>query len=72
MRARQNVVLELGIFQPKLGRSKVLPFYEEGIEIPSDIAGVVYTPLDSAGHWKYRMANELKDAGFEIDLNNIR
>lgn len=71
-RARQNVVLELGYFLAKLGRSNVLPLLEQGVEIPSDMAGIVYTPLDSTGNWKYKMGNELKAAGFEVDLNKIK
>lgn len=68
-RARQNVVLELGYFIAKLGRSKVLPLYSQGVELPSDIHGVVYIPLDSAGTWRFSIAKELKEAGFSVDAN---
>ncbi|TWP45972.1 hypothetical protein FKR81_37765 [Lentzea tibetensis] len=67
-RARQNVVLELGLFLGMLGRSKVAALYEGGVEIPSDFAGVVYISLDSEG-WKMKLATELKNAGIEVDLN---
>jgi hypothetical protein len=39
-RARQNVVLELGWFMAKLGRSKVVILSKGELEIPSDILGV--------------------------------
>lgn len=70
-RARQNVVLELGYFLAKLGRSNVCALHEAGVEIPSDIMGVVYIPLDSGEGWKYRMAKELQAAGYAVDLNRL-
>lgn len=68
-RARQNVVLELGYFIAKLGRSNVLPLYSEGVEIPSDIHGLLYVPIDKANSWKFTLAKELKEAGYNIDAN---
>ena len=58
-RARQNVVLELGFFMAKLGRGHVCALYEPGVEIPSDYTGVLYIPLDKAGAWKSKLADEL-------------
>lgn len=69
LRARQNVILELGYFLGKIGRDKVCPLYVSGVEIPSDYHGVVYTLLDDAGAWKLALARELKVAGFPVDLN---
>ena len=68
-RARQNVILELGYFVGKLGRSRVAVLHEDGVEIPSDFHGVVYVPLDSGETWKLRLAREMKAAGLNIDLN---
>lgn len=70
-RARQNVILELGYFLAKLGRSKVLPLYEDGVELPSDISGVLYTKIDESENWKFRLVKELKSAGFKVDANDI-
>lgn len=70
-RARQNVVLELGYFLGKLGRQNVMPLYEEGVELPSDISGVLYTIIDESENWKFRLVKELKDAGFKVDANDI-
>lgn len=68
-RARQNVLVELGYFLGKLGRSRVCALREEGVEIPSDLAGVLYVPFDAAGAWRLRLASEIKAAGIEVDLN---
>jgi predicted nucleotide-binding protein len=70
-RARQNVILELGFFLGKLGRKGVCPLYQQGVELPSDIAGVVYVALDEHGAWRLKLAQELKAAGIEIDLNDL-
>lgn len=70
-RARQNVVLELGFFLGKLGRQRVCALYEQGVEIPSDYSGVLFTPLDDAGAWKFALAKELKAVGLPVDLNDV-
>jgi len=72
-RARQNVVLELGFFIGKLGRNSVMVLYspEQGFELPSDIAGLLYTKFDKEEAWRYRLANELKTRGYDIDLNKL-
>jgi predicted nucleotide-binding protein len=69
MRARQNVVFELGLFIGLLGRSSVAVLYEQGVELPSDMNGVLYTALDNAGAWKLNLARELLAAGVSVDLN---
>jgi predicted nucleotide-binding protein len=68
-RARQNVVLELGFFFGLLGRTRVCVLYEDGVELPSDIEGLVYVKLDNA--WKLTLGRELHQAGFIVDLNNL-
>jgi predicted nucleotide-binding protein len=67
-RARQNVILELGYFLGKLGRKGVCALRKGEVEIPSDFAGVIYTPFDAHEGWKITLARELKAAGLEIDL----
>jgi len=71
LRARQNVILELGFFLGKLGRHRVCTLYEDGVELPSDYSGVLFTALDSAGAWKLAIAKELKAARLPVDLNDI-
>lgn len=70
-RARQNVILELGFFLGKIGRSNVLVLYkqEQNFEIPSDYSGVLFVAYDTSGHWKMELAKELKAAGHEVDAN---
>ncbi|SHE43618.1 Predicted nucleotide-binding protein containing TIR-like domain [Litoreibacter ascidiaceicola] len=70
-RARQNVVMELGFFASKLGRSKICVLKSKGVEAPSDIMGVVYTEIDGAEAWRMSLAQELLHAGYEIDLNRL-
>jgi predicted nucleotide-binding protein len=71
-RARQNVILELGYFMGKLGRKRVAPLYREGTELPSDIHGLVYIPLDDAGAWRYRLASELAAIGYDVAFDRIQ
>lgn len=42
LRARQNVIFELGYFCSSLGRERVCLVYEDGVELPSDLSGVKY------------------------------
>jgi len=70
-RARQNVVFELGYFIAKLGRERVRALYTEGVKLPSDYKGVLYTEFDSTGAWKLELAREIKAVGIELDLNKL-
>lgn len=69
-RARQNVILELGYFIGRLGRSDVCALVRGNLELPSDFAGVVYESMDRDG-WRNALARELEDAGFEIDWKKV-
>jgi predicted nucleotide-binding protein len=70
-RSRQNVIFELGFFFGKLGRQKVAVIFSGDVELPSDVHGLTYIPLDPAGAWKNALARELRAAGFTVDLNRI-
>ncbi|RYZ85821.1 MAG: nucleotide-binding protein [Proteobacteria bacterium] len=70
-RAGQNVVLELGYFIGKLGESRILPLYASGVELPSDVHGLLYVELDPPGNWKFSLVRELKAAGYEVDANKL-
>jgi predicted nucleotide-binding protein len=63
-RGRQNVVFELGFFFAKLGRDRVIVLRDRAVEDPSDIAGLMYEPLE--GDWKTRLLKELNYAGVTI------
>ena len=69
LRARQNVIFELGFFIGRLGRNRVCGLYTTNVEIPSDYSGVLYIPLDEHGAWRMSLAKELKAAGFPVDMN---
>ena len=69
LRARQNVVLEFGYFIAKLGRGPVVALHEVGVELPSDVSGVLYKSL--AGNWHTELARELKAAGIDIDFSKL-
>lgn len=69
LRARQNVILELGFFLAKLGRRRVCALYQHDVEIPSDYSGVLFVPIDEGGAWRFALAKEVKAAGLEVDLN---
>ena len=67
-RARQNVVFEAGYFMGKFGRDRVILIAEKGIEIPSDLNGVVYTDRDN---WQFDVCKELYAMGYSIDMNKL-
>ncbi len=65
-RARQNVVLELGMLLAKIGRSKVaiLLSQAEDMEKPSDIDGLIYIPFrDNVEDTKLSLAKEMQSNG---------
>ena len=70
-RARQNVVFEHGYLIGKLGRNTVCALVKDSVEVPNDISGIVYIPLDSNGGWKIPLAKEMKSSGYEIDFNTF-
>lgn len=65
-RARQNVVFEHGYMVAKLGRNKAIALVEKGVEIPSDLNGVVYVSLENSD-WKNQIMRELESAGLKVD-----
>ena len=71
-RARQNVIAELFYFMGKLGRGRVCALKKDDLEIPSDIAGLVYTPLDSGGGWRIALLRELEAAGYAVKWEAMR
>lgn len=67
-RARQNVIFEAGFFAGRLGRQNVILIANSNIEMPSDLAGVVYS---SNKMWQVEVLQELKAMGFGIDMNKV-
>ena len=74
-RARQNVVLELGMLLALLGRKRVaiLLKQQENMERPSDIQGLIYIPFKDnlqkeAGPM---LAKEMATQGYDIDIKKL-
>ena len=70
LRARQNVILELGFFFGKLGFERVfvvsaaLPVFPN-FERPSDLHGIVFESMTDPA-WKERLARKLRQGGFVL------
>lgn len=62
VRARENVMHEIGYFQGKYGLGNVVLLHEEGVNIPSNIHGLVYIPFpkDTAEATQGAITRELK------------
>lgn len=71
VRARQNVVFEHGFLIGKLGRENVSALVDGKLELPNDISGVVYISLDEASAWQLQLAKEMKQSGYNIDMNKL-
>lgn len=74
-RARQNVVLELGMLLVKLGRPRVaiLLGSQVDMERPSDIQGLIYIPFktDLQKEAGPLLAKEMAEQGYAIDVKNL-
>lgn len=73
-RARQNVVLELGMLLAKLGRERVAILIKDqkDLEKPSDISGLVYISFtDNVEEGKTQLYKKLLSAGFSIDPQKL-
>ena len=70
-RARQNVVFEHGYLIGKIGRENVCALVKGNIETPNDISGVVYIKMEGEKEWKYKVADEMKESGYNVDLTKI-
>ncbi len=44
-RVRENVMHEIGFFQGLYGRARVILLHEDGVNIPTNLSGVVYSPF---------------------------
>lgn len=74
LRARQNVVLELGLLLSKLGRARVaiLLKNQEKMERPSDIQGLIYLPFtDDVADTKVQLAKEMEKQGLSIAMAKL-
>ena len=66
-RARQNVILEMGMLLGKLGRKKIAILVKGVVEKPSDIDGILYLEYNSTITEKGNaLITRLKQSGFKI------
>jgi predicted nucleotide-binding protein len=74
-RARQNVVLELGMMLSRLGRSRVAIILKQqaNMERPSDIQGLIYIPFkdDLQKEAGTILAKEMVAQGYHIDVARL-
>jgi predicted nucleotide-binding protein len=70
-RACQGVVFEMGFLAAALTPHCVCVLYEDGVELPCDLGGMVYVRLDPAGTWQSKLLLQLRGAGFSYDLNGL-
>ncbi|MFT4108812.1 TIR domain-containing protein [Propionicimonas sp.] len=74
-RARQNVVLELGMLLVKLGRPKVAILLGSQVQMerPSDIQGLIYIPFkgDLQKEAGPLLAKEMAEQGYAIDVKRL-
>ena len=71
-RARQNVVLEMGMLLSSLGRSNVVILQKQHLEQPSDAAGILYLNFnDHVRETVPRLIQRLKQAGFTFNEAQI-
>jgi predicted nucleotide-binding protein len=66
-RARQNVIFEFGYFVGKLSRKNVCCIYKEGVQLPSDLNGLIYKPVKkSIEEVGLFVMKELKNVGLDV------
>ncbi len=71
-RARQNVVLELGMVLARLGRNRVAILHKGSVELPSDISGLLYIPFaERIEEVTPRLFKELENAGYAPDPSGL-
>src|SRR6266566_2713221 len=71
-RARQNVVLEMGMVLSALRRPNVAILKKGHIEIPSDVQGIIYIPFnDHVAEVVPKLVDRLNSAGFSLDAGAV-
>ena len=71
-RARQNVVMEMGMLIAAFGRSRVAILRKGHVAVPSDANGIIYLAFnDHVKEAAPRLCQRLGEAGFELDPDLI-
>lgn len=67
-RARQNVILELGMVLASLGRERMVLLKKGALEMPTDVSGIIYLEFnDHVKEISVKLVARMKNAGIEID-----
>lgn len=71
-RARQNVVLEMGMLIAAVGRPNVAILKKQHLEVPSDAQGILYIPFnDHVKETVPKLVDRLRNAGFVLSPESI-
>lgn len=71
-RARQNVILEMGMLISKLGRSNTIILVKGNIERPSDTDGIIYHSYkNNIKEIASKIVERLETCGFNIDHKKV-
>ncbi|MET3589258.1 putative nucleotide-binding protein [Bartonella silvatica] len=71
-RARQNVILEMGMLAAVFPLNNIAILIKEGVEIPSDINGVHFLPFkEQIIDIMLKLSQRLSKAGFTIDPKKL-
>lgn len=71
-RARQNVILEMGMLLASLTRERVAILQKGFVEHPSDVSGIIYIPFnDHVKEVVPKLASRFQAVGIEISADRI-
>ena len=71
-RARQNVILEMGMLMASLTRSRIAILEKQYVEIPSDADGILRLKFqDHVKEAVPKLTQRLREAGFHIDASRV-
>ena len=71
-RARQNVVMEMGMLISAFGRSRVAILKKGHVDVPSDASGIIYLGFNNhVKETSAKLCQRLAEAGFELSSDAI-
>ena len=71
-RARQNVVMEMGMLISAIGRKNVAILKKGHLDVPSNVDGIIYLPFnDHVKETVPKLVDRLREAGFHLDQKAI-
>ena len=71
-RARQNVVMEMGMLVSAIGRTNVAILKKGHLEVPSNVDGIIYLAFnDHVKETVPKLVERLREAGFDLDQRAI-